>query len=408
MNYNDPEFLKDLEKTKDKLDDSVSLEQIQGALNLPELSEFSKLAEGLLPENLIKVDENGKLGLPSLTELQGALFSGLSDIKDYLDKEISAAFNSIKGEIQNVMDEAKAVYDDLANLSETISNASSTVSDMAIDALNNATGLNVDAQDLGNIQKTITNSIESFTQLSPKKVKDLADPEFYGRVVNATLNTTLDLAGNAAQLAAMSGLIQDQVDSSGYVDMFKSAIERGKNLLPKKNESDDTEYKIVVKRTVYWGKGEGATPESASKKANSGNKLVDDYSLLVDNSKVLIGSKVKFFDDQKEREAVDVATPSKGISISGEYPTVAIYFDTKEKAQAYMKARPDENVVAFVTVPSPKEKEKKQKIKKDAKEIKTEISKEEAQKMIEDARKENEQFAKRTAEIEKKFEALKK
>jgi archaellum component FlaC len=398
VNFNSLEFLKDLEKTKDKLDDSVSLDQIQGALNLPELSEFSKLAEGLLPENLIKVDENGKLGLPSLTELQGALFSGLSDIKDYLDKEISAAFNSIKGEIQNVMDEAKDVYDDLSNLSETISNASSTVSDMAIDALNNATGLNVNVQDLGNIQKTITNSIESFTQLSPKKVKDLADPEFYGRVVNATLNTTLDLAGNAAQLAAMNGLIQDQVDSSGYVDMFKSAIERGKNVLPKEKESDDTEYKIVVKRTVYWGKGEGATPESAAKKANSGNKLMDDYSLLVDNSKVLIGSKVKFFDDQKEREAVDVATPSKGISISGEYPTIAIYFDTKEKAQAYMKARPDENVVAFVTVPSPKEKEKKQKLKKDAKEIKTEISKEEAmQKLKEPEKREAELVARGVA-----------
>jgi hypothetical protein len=387
VNYNDPEFLKDLEKTKDKLDDSVSLDQIQGALNLPELSEFSKLAEGLLPENLIKIDENGKLGLASLTELQGALFSGLSDIKGYLDKEISAAFNSLKGEIQNVVDEAKAVYDDLNNLATSISKDSSVVTDMAIDALNNATGLNVNAQDLGNIQKTITNSIESFTQLSPKKVKDLADPEFYGRVVNATLNTTLDLAGNASKLAAMNGLIKDQVDSSGYVDMFKSSIERGKNVLPKEKESDDTEYKIVVKRTVYWGKGEGATPESAAKKANSGNKLVDDYSLLVDNSKIIIGSKVKFFDDQKEREAVDVATPSKGISISGEYPTVAIYFDTKEKAQAYMKARPDENVVAFVTVPSSKEKEKKQKMKKEAKEIKTEISKEEAMEKIKELEK---------------------
>ena len=179
MNFNSPEFLKDLEKIKDKLDDSVSLDQIQGALNLPELSEFSKLAEGLLPENLIKIDENGKLGLASLTELQGALFSGLSDIKDYLDKEISAAFNSLKGEIQNVVDEAKAVYDDLNNLATSISKDSSVVTDMAIDALNNATGLNVNTQDLGNIQKTITNSIESFTQLSPKKVKDLADPEFY-------------------------------------------------------------------------------------------------------------------------------------------------------------------------------------------------------------------------------------
>ena len=360
MNLNSIEFLNDLAKTQEKLENSVSLEEIQSSLNTPELSEFSKLAEGLLPKNLIKVDEFGKLGLPSLTELQGALFSGLTNIKDYLDKEISGAFNSLKGEVQNIANEAKQVYDDLSNLASKIKEDSSVVTDMALEALNNASGLNLNAQDLGSIQKTITNSIESFTQLSPKKIKDLADPDFYGRVVSTTLNTTLDLAGNAATLGAMQGILNDQVDSSGYIDTFKAAIESGKNLLPKKNATDDTEYKLVVKRTVYWGKGEGATPESAAKKANSGNKLVDDYSLLVDNSKILIGSKVKFFDDQKEREAVDVATPSKGISISGEYPTVAIYFDTKTKAQAYMKAHPDENVVAFVTVPSAKEKKKKQ------------------------------------------------
>ena len=95
--------------------------------------------------------------------------------------------------------------------------------------------------------------------------------------------------------------------------------------------ADPTTLKIPVKRTVYWGKGEGATPEGAAKKANTGNKLVDDYSLLVDNKEILIGCKVKFEDDKKEREAVDVATPSKGVAISKEYPTVAIYFDRKKR-----------------------------------------------------------------------------
>jgi hypothetical protein len=382
VNLNALDFLKDLEGIKNKLDENVSLDIITNATNLPELSEFSKLAEGLLPQNLTKFDENGKLGLVSLNELQSALFNGLTDIKGYLEKEITGVFNSIKGEIEGVYDEANAVYDDLSNLAKNIQNDSSVIADLAVSSLNSATGLNVEVQDLANLQTTVSNTIESFSQLSPKKVKNLADPKFFGRVVNATLNTSLDLVGQTAELTAIQGLLNDQIDSSGYVNMFKSAIESGKNILPKDKPSDDTKYNVTVYRTVYWGKGEGALPEAAAEKANSGNKLKDDYSLAVDNSKIILGSKVSFADDKKEREAVDVATPSKGITTSGENPTVAIYFETKEKAQAYLKAHPERNVLAKVTVPSPKENEEKQDLKKKAKEKKTTISKEEAQKLI--------------------------
>jgi hypothetical protein len=375
VNFNAPDFLSDLENTKDKLDGGVSLDQIQSALDIPELSEFSKLAQGLLPENLIKSDANGKLGLPTLTELQQSLYSGLTDIKGYLEKEITGVFDSLIGEVRGVYDEAKSVYNDLTNAVSSIQKDSSTVADIGLAALNNATGLNITAQSVGNLQKSISNSIESFTTLSPKKIKDLADPNFYGRMVDATLNNTLDAAGKNAELAGLEGILNDQIDSSAYVSMFKSSIESGKNVLPKQKESDDTQYKVVVKRTVYWGAGEGATPEGAAKKANTGNKLVDDYSLLVDNSKIIVGSKVKFDDDKKEREAVDVATPSKGVSISGEYPTIAIYFDKKEKAQAYTKVHPNSVINAIVTVPSQKDNDKKQKTKEKAKVKKEELKK---------------------------------
>jgi hypothetical protein len=377
MNFDAPDFLKDLKDVQGKLDNGVSFDQIQGALNVPELSEFSKLAENLLPKNLVNFDENGKLGLASLNELQQSLYSGLGDIKGYLENEIKGVFNSLKGEIENVYNEAKSVYGEIQNLASSIQKDSSVVYDLGLSALNNATGLNVTAQDIGNIEKSISNSIESFTKLSPKKLKDLSDPDFYGRMVNATLTSTLTVVEKTAELGGIQSIINEQTDSSGYGNLFKSAIESGKNVLPKEKEGDDTTYKVVVKRTVYWGKGEGATQEGNAKKANSGNQLVDDYSLLVDNSKILLGSKVKFEDDKKEREAVDVATPSKGVSISEEYPTIAIYFDTKEKALAYSKKFPQQNINAIVTVPSQKENEKKQKLKKRAKDKEKEIKEEE-------------------------------
>jgi hypothetical protein len=377
MNFDAPDFLKDLKDVQSKLDDGVSFDQIQEALNIPELSEFSKLAENLLPKNLVKFDENGKLGLASLNDLQQSLYSGIGDIKGYLENEIKGVFNSLKGEIENVYNEAKSVYGEIQNLASSIQKDSSVVYDLGLSALNNATGLNVTAQDIGNIEKSISNSIESFTKLSPKKLKDLSDPDFYGRMVNATLTSTLTVVEKTAELGGIQSIINEQMDSSGYGNLFKSAIESGKNILPKQKESDDTTYKVPVRRTVYWGNGEGATQEANAKKANSGNQLVDDYSLLVDNSKILLGSKVKFEDDKKEREAVDVATPSKGVSISEEYPTIAIYFDTKEKALAYSKKFPQQNINAIVTVPSPKENTEKQKLKSKAKEKQKEIKEEE-------------------------------
>jgi DNA-binding transcriptional MerR regulator len=361
VNFDAPDFQNDLKSIAGKLDSGFSLDSIS---NLPQLSEFSELAKGLLPQNLIKEDENGKLGLPSLTELQQALSKGLGDVKGYLEKEITGVFQSLKGEVEGVVDEGKKVYEELANLGSSIQNAGAQVSDAALEAFNGATGLNVTAQDLGNLQATATNTIESFSKLSPKKLKSLQDPNFFGRIVDSTLNTTLDLTGMSAEMAAMQSLINEQIDSSAYTSLFQTSIESSKNVQPKEKEDEEIKYKTIVYRTVYWGKGEGALPEAAAKKANSGNKLKDDYSLAVDNSKILVGSKVTLSDDKKEREAVDVATPSKGITISETNPTLAIYFDTKEKAQAYLKSHPERNVVATVVVPSSMDNKKKQEIKK--------------------------------------------
>jgi hypothetical protein len=117
-----------------------------------------------------------------------------------------------------------------------------------------------------------------------------------------------------------------------------------------KPEPSDTKT-IAVERRTYWGKGEGATPEGAAKKSNSGSGLVGDYSLAVDNSSILIGSKISFSDDKKEREAVDVATPAKGLKGSGSYPIVGIYFDDREKASEYEKKYPEKYVNAIVKIP---------------------------------------------------------
>lgn len=333
MNFGASEIQKDLASFKEKLDEGITLDTILGATNLPFLSEFSKKAEGLLPINLLKIGVDGKVGLLSLTELQQALASGLSDVKGYLEGEVLGLFNSIKGDVENVVNEGKNILNEISNVSSSIQKDNSKMTDLALEILNGATGLNVNAQSLGAIYKTATNSINSFTALSPKQLKDLSNPDFFGKIVNTTLDTAIEATGAASMLLGEQSLINDQLDSSAYLDLFNT------NVNIKKKEKDGT-IRIAVDRQVYWGKGEGAVPEAAAKKANSGSQLKNDYSLAVDNSKILIGHKVTFSDDKKEREGVDVATASKGLSIGAIYPVVGIYFEKKEDALAYMKSHP--------------------------------------------------------------------
>lgn len=368
MNFSGSEIKESLSLFREKLDEGVSLDALMGFVDIPELSEFSKLAEGLLPKNLLKTGEDGKLSLLSLNELQQSLSKGLGDIKGYLEGEILGLFGEIAGDVQNLGNEAKSIYNELSNLTNSIQKDNSAITDLALSTLNGATGLNLTTQNLGAIFKTASNSINSFTALSPKQIKDLANPNLLGNIVKTTLDTSIEAAGAASLLISEESLINDQLDSSSYIDHFRSSLDR-------KNKENDGTIKIAVDRQVYWGKGEGASPEAAAKKANSGSSLVSDYSLAVDNSKILIGHKVSFSDDSKEREGVDVATTSKGLSIGAIYPVVAIYFDDKEKALQYTKTHP-RYTTAIIKNPSYSgNKVEKNKIKNKIVESKNKISK---------------------------------
>lgn len=368
MNFNSEEIKQHQRLFKDRLDQGVNLDSLSKFVEIPQLSEFSELAKGLLPENLLKYGEDGKLSMMSLNELQQALSKGLMDIKGYLEAEIMGLFKEISGEFENLTNEAKSVYNDLSNLASTIKKDSSAMSDLALSTLNGAIGLNLNTQDLGSIYKTATNSIESFTALSPKQIKSLTNPNVLGNTVKTTLDTSIEAAGAASLLLGQESLINDQLHSSSYIDLHKSSLD-------KKNKENDGTVKIPVDRQVYWGKGEGASPEAAAKKANSGSMLKNDYSLAVDNSKIIIGHKVTFSDDKKEREAVDVATSTKGLSIGSTYPVVAIYFDEKEKALEYMNTH-KRYVTAIIKNPSfSGNKEAINKIKKNISDSKSKIEK---------------------------------
>lgn len=401
MNFSASEIQDDLLSIKEKLGEGITLDDILSFTNLPVISEFSQSSEGLLPVNLIKVGEDGKLDLLSLTQLQQALSKGLGQIKDSLEAEIRGIYNSLKGEVEVIADEAKEIYKELSNLGNTLQKDNSLIADLALSTLNGATGLNINAQTLGNLKRVGENTIKNLSNLSPKQIKELADPDYFGRVVQVTLDSAIAVTGMAAEIMGEESITNSQLSNSAYMSLFS-------------NEPEGQTKEIVVQREVYWAKGEGATPEAASKKSSwNGATLKNDYSLAVDNTNILIGDKLIFSDEGaartealnelgknlenskiiankelnrleglansnpdivntsqyqadlafarseiesiakdeafykketsknqgsgKEREAVDVATRSKGIDISGTYPVVAVFFDEREKALEYKR-----------------------------------------------------------------------
>ncbi len=225
MNFSASEIQEDLEAIKGKLEDGITIDDLLGIVNLPVLSEFSQAAEGLLPVNLLKIGADGKVDLLSLTELQQALSKGLENIKDYLEGEVLGLFETIKGEVKAVYDTGKEIYNELSDLGKTLQKDNSLIVDTALSTLNGATGLNLNAQSLANLKQVGESTIKNFAQLSPKQIKDLADPDFFGRVVNFTLDTAINATGAAAVLMGEQTLINDQLDSSSYMDLFKTEIE---------------------------------------------------------------------------------------------------------------------------------------------------------------------------------------
>jgi hypothetical protein len=89
----------------------------------------------------------------------------------------------------------------------------------------------------------------------------------------------------------------------------------------------------------------------------------------------LIGDKVTFADDSKEREGVDVSTSSKVLSIGAIYPVIAIYFDDKEKALEYSNSHNRYTTAIIKNRSSTGNKEEKNKIKNKITENKAKIDK---------------------------------
>jgi len=356
VNFQSKEIQNSINELGNKIDGDFNLQKIMDVSKTPPLSQFAENAKKLLPENLTKIDLDGNLKMPPMTDLKNALSDGLNDIKGDIEKEVNAKVEAIRGEVNSIVNQGQEVFKQLTGAADTLIKNASNITNQALNVFNSAKKLDLNAKSVGALYNSASSTVDSFLKLSPKKLKELSsNGEYLNELKTNILDSALKKTGLTAQLNAGQSMINDQLDNSAYRSLASTSIlSKSKNVLPKEKNEKKEDFKIVtlVERLVYWGKGEGATPEASNQKSNSGAKLISDYSLAVDNLTVLIGCKVTFSDDKKERLGVDIVSPSKGLNKSSSDPVVAIYFDTKTQAIEYTKKYPNKNVSATIKFPT--------------------------------------------------------
>jgi hypothetical protein len=342
VNFNCDEIQKDLRDFSKKVPPENNINEIMEAMNFSKMSEFSESLKKLLPDNLMKVEDNGKISLLK-GKLKESVFSeNTENIKKIIEDEVNGVVEGLKGNFK-MNKVVSSVYDDLNQIQSVIDENSNIASNLAISSLNEAKKINTDVQNLAYMMNASKKTIDSFTNLSPKKIRDLQNnPDFENALKKAASEMALNKIKLESELIANESLINQQLDNSSYIELFNRSISN--NL-----SSEDFTLKIFVERTVYWGNGDGAILDSYSKKTSTGFKLINNYSLAVDNSNILLGCKITFSDEiEKEREAVDVLNQSKGITKSGRNPVVAIFFDNKKDAVEYIEKYPSKIVEATI------------------------------------------------------------
>jgi len=303
-----------------KLDKGIDLGSITDAFKVPSLNNMSQLLMNLLPQNLTEFDEEGALKLLSPANLQDTVKAGIDGLKEEIEGEIKDVLNEVINTANTLKTNVEQVVSTVQNIGnlDILSSQSSFFED-AFSAVSNITNSNVDFGTVSKFGQTITKAANTVRELSPKQIRDLADPEYYNEIVQGTLETangmlTEDVLGVAASLVKIPSNI------GSVANLFTTA----NSLLGNQGPSNNSEgYSIEVKVSTYYGKGDGADLDAFNYKSATGKKLQSGKSCAVDNVKILFNSKV---------EVPGVGTFTAVDKLKGGGADLQLYYETAQEA----------------------------------------------------------------------------
>jgi len=304
----------------DKLDKGIDLGSIIKSFKLPELGDMSKLLLDLLPQNLTEFDAEGALKLLSPGSLQDALKTGIDNLKGEIEGEIKGVLDEVintANTVKATVEQATTTIQNIGNL-DMISSQSGFFEE-AFSAISNVTNSNIDFGTVSKFGQTISKATNSIRELSPKQIRDLADPEYYNQIVQSTLGTA-----NALLEEDVLNTAKSFIKVPTNIDTVANLLTTGNSLLGAQGPSaDKEEYSLEVKISTFYGKGDGADIDAFNYKSATGKKLMSGKSCAVDNVKILFNSKV---------EVPGLGTFTAVDKLKGGGSDLQLYFETAQEA----------------------------------------------------------------------------
>jgi 3D (Asp-Asp-Asp) domain-containing protein len=302
------------EQLQNRLVAGVSLEDVLSPFNIPTSNTFTVATTGLLPANLSTSDEDGFIKpLPAavLEEEINKNLNTVSDvIKNNIDSSIKSAIstegqlsNTSREEIETFTTELKNNIDGIISKTQEffISLSNFTKDNLIISKFNTA------------VNNVIEKNIDSFTN---KQIRDLnSDEQYFAEIVEQIF------------LQAVSELKDTVISELGKSTSTSSSVIASINGSTLNFKTSP--YTIPAYLRVYYSLGQGSDPEAITGLSVMNTKLISGRTCAVDNSTILLNSKVTM-PDGKEFLAVD------SFIGSAVRPAVYLYFYTRQEAEDYL------------------------------------------------------------------------
>lgn len=307
-----------------KVQEGVNISDILQGIKIPQLDDLSQLLQTVLPQNLTQFNVEGVLELLNPLEFQDKIKQGIDSMQGLIEGQIKSVIDEVTNTVQQVEDITEQAVDTVEQISSTLTSGNLNIFDSALEAVSKINNYTVDIPVISKFSQTIATATDSIKNLSPKQIRDLADPEYYNQVVSETLNTANQL------------LEQDIIDTAKQFVQVPPSIESVSSLFASANTalgglgptSSGEPYVVEATVTTYFAKGEGADIDAFNNKTSTGKKLQSGKSCAVDNINILYNSKVT---------VPGVGTFTAVDRLRGGSSTIMLYYETKEQADSVSK-----------------------------------------------------------------------
>ena len=304
--------------------EGVDISQLFQGVKIPDLDDLSQLMKSVLPQNLTQFDTEGALQLLSPFEFQDKIKQGIESMQGLIQDQIKSVISEVTSSVENIQDSSSQAESMSEQVGSLINGNQQGMFDGAMESVSKISDASVDIPVISKFSQSISKATDNIKSLTPKQVRDLADPDYYNQVVSDTLGTANKLLEQDIVNTA-----KEYISAPPSIESVTSMFSTGNSLIGNFGPTASGEpYILEASIITYYGKGDGADLDAYKKKTPTGKQLQSGKSCAVDNVNILYNSKV---------EVPGLGTFTAVDRLRGGNSNLMLYYDTKEQAEAANK-----------------------------------------------------------------------